>query len=113
MSTSRTVGTVRPISRPNAQAGLRKRDVVIRGVIVGLTLATGYIHLTLGGMLFTLNGVGYGVAAIAMVIPLAIASRFRWLVRLGLIGYAAAAIVGWYLTGPRYDIAYVAKAIEV
>jgi hypothetical protein len=49
----------------------------------------------------------------AMVIPVAIAIRFRWLVRLGLMGYAATAIVAWYLIGPRYDIAYVAKAIEV
>jgi hypothetical protein len=29
------------------------------------------------------------------------------------MGYAATAIVAWYLIGPRYDIAYVAKAIEV
>jgi hypothetical protein len=48
-----------------------------------------------------------------MVAPLALAIRLRWLVRLGLIGYALAAIVGWYLTGPRYDVAYLAKAIEV
>jgi hypothetical protein len=87
--------------------------VVVRAEIVVLTIATGWIHLTLGGMLFTLNGLGYLVAAVAMIAPLALAIRFRWLVRLGLIGYALAAIVGWYLTGPRYDIAYVAKAIEV
>jgi hypothetical protein len=87
--------------------------VVIRAAVVGLTLATGYIHLTLGGLLFTLNGVGYAVAAVAMVVPLGLAIRFRWVVRLGLIGYAAAAIVGWYLTGPRYDVAYLAKAIEI
>ena len=48
-----------------------------------------------------------------MVVPLAIAIRCRWLIRLGLIGYAATAIVAWYLTGPRYDVAYVAKAVEV
>jgi hypothetical protein len=29
------------------------------------------------------------------------------------MGYAATAVVAWYLTGPRYDVAYVAKAIEV
>jgi hypothetical protein len=86
---------------------------VIRAAIVGLTLATGWIHLQLGGMLFTLNGIGYGVAAIAMIIPLGLAIRFRWFIRLGLIGYALAAIIGWYLTGPRYDTAYLAKAIEV
>jgi hypothetical protein len=94
--------------RPTNAAGL-----AVRAAIVGLTLATGWIHATLGGPLFTLNAVGYLVAAIAMVVPLGIAVRYRWLIRLGLIGYAATAIVAWYLTGPRYDIAYLAKAIEV
>ena len=87
--------------------------VLIRTAIVALTVATGWIHLNLGGPLFTLNGLGYLVAAGAMIAPLAIAIRFRWFIRLGLIGYAATAIVAWYLTGPRYDVAYVAKAIEV
>lgn len=100
-------------TRPRSRASLRRSDVAIRLGIVGLTLATGYIHSTLGGPLFTLNAIGYAVAAVAMVIPLGIAIRFRWLVRLGLMGYAATAIVAWYLIGPRYDIAYVAKAIEV
>jgi hypothetical protein len=99
--------------RQSTALPLRWSDIVLRLVIVGLTLTTGYIHSTLGGPLFTLNAIGYAVAAVAMVIPLAIAIRFRWLVRLGLIGYAATAIVAWYLTGPRYDIAYLAKAIEV
>ena len=94
--------------RPSTPAG-----VVVRLAIVALTVATGWIHLNLGGPLFTLNGLGYFVAAIAMVAPLAIAVRCRWLTRLGLIGYAATAIVAWYLTGPRYDVAYIAKAIEL
>ena len=94
--------------RPTSPAG-----VVIRLAFVGLTVATGWIHFTLGGVLFALNGLGYFVAAVAMVVPVAVASRFRWLVRLGLIGYAATAIVAWYLMGPRYDVAYVAKAVEV
>ena len=89
------------------------RGLAIRAAIVGLTLATGWIHLNLGGMLFTLNGIGYLVAAVAMVVPLGLAIRFRWFIRLGLIGYALAAIVGWYVMGPRYDVAYIAKAIEV
>jgi hypothetical protein len=94
--------------RPTSPAG-----VSLRTAIVGLTLATGWIHLTLGGMLFTLNGLGYVAAAGAMIAPIAIAIRFRWLTRIGLIGYALAAIIGWALTGPRYDVAYLAKAIEV
>ena len=100
-------------TRPPSKARLRRSDVAIRLVVVGLTLATGHIHSTLGGPLFTLNAIGYAVAAVAMVIPLGIAIRFRWLVRLGLMGYAATAIVAWYLIGPRYDIAYIAKAIEI
>jgi hypothetical protein len=109
MADTRRLGTRRQSTPPP----LRWSDIAIRLVIVGLTLSTGYIHSTLGGPLFTLNAIGYAVAAVAMVIPLGIAIRFRWLVRLGLIGYAATAIVAWYLTGPRYDIAYLAKAIEV
>ena len=88
-------------------------DIALRVAIVTLALATGVIHATLGGPLFTLNAAGYAVAALAMIIPLGIAVRNRWLVRLGLIGYAATAIVGWLLIGPRYDVAYLAKAIEV
>ena len=88
-------------------------DVVIRAAIVALALATGYIHSTLGGLLFTLNAIGYAVAAIAMVIPLAVAVRFRWVVRLGLIGYALTAIIAWAIQGPYFQTAYIAKAIEV
>ena len=92
---------------------LRASDVLIRTAIVVLALATGYIHSTLGGLLFTLNAVGYAVAAIAMVVPLALAVRFRWIVRLGLIGYALTTILGWAIQGPYYQTAYIAKAIEV
>jgi hypothetical protein len=94
--------------RPTSPAGL-----VLRATIVALALATGSIHAGLGGLLFSLNAAGYVVAAAAMVAPIALAVRFRWLIRLGLIGYAATAIVGWYLIGPRYDTAYLAKAIEI
>ena len=92
---------------------LRATDVAIRAGIVVLALSTAYIHSTLGGLLFTLNALGYVTAAVAMVIPLALAVRFRWVVRLGLIGYAATTIVGWAIQGPYFETAYVAKAIEV
>ncbi len=89
-------------------------DVVLRLGIVALALATGYIHSTLGGLLFTLNALGYLVAAVAMVVPLGIAIRFRWLVRLGLIGYAAVTILGWAAQGALLiPAAVAAKAIEV
>ena len=96
-----------------SRVSLRPSDVVIRAAIVALTLATGYIHLTLGGLLFTLNAMGYFVAAVAMIAPLALAVRFRWIVRVGLIGYAATAIVAWAVMGPYFTTAYVAKAIEI
>jgi hypothetical protein len=94
--------------RPASRTGL-----LLRATIVALTIATGWIHLTLGSLLFSLNGLGYLVAAAAMIAPVALAVRFRWFIRLGLVGYALMAIVGWYLTGPRYDVAYLAKAIEI
>jgi hypothetical protein len=94
--------------RPTSPAGL-----LLRTAIVALTLATGWIHATLGGLLFSLNAAGYVVAAAAMVAPIGLAIGFRWFIRLGLIAYAATAIVGWYLIGPRYETAYLANAIEV
>jgi hypothetical protein len=95
-----------------------KSDLTVAGValrfgIVALTLGTAYIHSTLGGLLFTLNATGYVVAAVAMIVPLALAVRFRWFIRLGLMGYAATAIVMWAIQGPYYSTAYIAKAIEV
>jgi len=100
-------------SAPHGVRVITETDIAIRATIVVLALATGVIHASLGGPLFTLNAAGYLVAAVAMVIPLGIAIRHRWLIRLGLIGYAATAIVGWLLIGPRYDVAYLAKAIEI
>ena len=96
-----------------ARTPLRASDVAIRAGIVVLALSTAYIHSTLGGLLFTLNAIGYVTAAVAMVIPLALAVRFRWVIRLGLIGYAATTILGWAIQGPYYQTAYIAKAIEV
>jgi hypothetical protein len=88
-------------------------DAAIRVGIVGLALGTAYIHSTLGGLLFTLNAIGYVVAAAAMIVPLALASRFRWFIRIGLVGYAATTILGWAIQGPYYSTAYLAKGIEV
>ena len=96
-----------------SRSSLRPVDVIIRIAIVGLVLGTAYIHSTLGGLLFTLNATGYVVAAIAIIVPLGLAIRFRWVIRLGLMGYAATAIVAWAVQGPYYSTAYIAKAIEV
>ena len=100
--------TTSRFSRPLSDA-----DIVLRVAIVALTLATAYIHLTLGGLLFTLNAVGYAAGAVAMVAPLAIAVRYRWLVRIGLAGYAVVTIAGWVIDPVFYSTAYLAKAIEV
>jgi hypothetical protein len=96
-----------------SRTSLRTSDIALRAAIVALALATGYIHSTLGGLLFTLNAVGYAVAAIAIVVPLALAVRFRWVIRVGLMAYAATAILMWAIQGPYYQTAYIAKAIEV
>jgi hypothetical protein len=101
------------IKSGTADRALGPVDIALRIGIVGLTLGTAYIHSTLGGLLFTLNALGYLVAAVAIVIPLGLAIRFRWVVRLGLIGYAATTIVGWAIQGPYFTTAYIAKAIEV
>ena len=95
-------------SRPLSDA-----DIVLRVAIVALTLATAYIHLTLGGLLFTLNAIGYVVGAAALVVPIAIAVRYRWLLRIGLAGYAATTIAAWVIQPIYYPTAYLAKAIEL
>jgi hypothetical protein len=85
--------------------------------IVALTLSTAYIHSTLGGMLFTLNAIGYALLALAILVGAAatwpIVVRFSWLPRVGLFGFALATIIGWMVMGPRYDLAYISKGIEV
>ena len=97
----------------SADRAISPADIALRVAIVALVLGTAYIHSTLGGLLFTLNAVGYLVAAVAIAIPLGLAIRFRWFVRLGLMGYAATAIIAWAVQGPYYSTAYIAKGIEV
>jgi hypothetical protein len=90
--------------------------IILTAAIVALTLATAYIHSTLGGMLFTLNALGYAALAVAIVIgatvTLPIVVRFSWLPRLALFGFTLATMLGWLMMGPRYDMAYLAKGIE-
>ena len=85
--------------------------------IVELTLTTAFIHLTLGGLLFTLNAVGYAVLAAAMVVIATVSHplvrRFDWLPRVGLGAYTLATIGGYLVMGPYFSIGWVAKAIEV
>ena len=84
---------------------------LLRIAVVGLALATAYIHATLGGLLFTVNAIGYAVLALAVVLPGPLA-RYRWLVRLTLIGFTVATIGGWLAFGARFPLAYLDKGIE-
>jgi hypothetical protein len=98
---------------------LRSRSfgAVLTAAIVGLTLATAYIHFTLGGLLFTLNALGYAGLAVMIVIgaaaPMPIVEKFSWFPRVALIGYTATTIVGYLVMGPYFTLGFIAKGIEV
>jgi hypothetical protein len=79
---------------------------------IALALATAQIHATLGGLLFTLNAIGYATLAVAMVLPGPI-GRIRWLTRYALIGFTAVTVAGWLAFGARFELAYIDKAIEI
>ena len=97
----------------NNRASAPAVDIALRTGIVALTVSTAYIHSTLGGTLFTLNALGYVVLAAAMILSLRFFHEIRWLTRIALIGYTATTVIGWYLIGPRFDTAYIAKGIEL
>ena len=101
------------MSQTSSSRPIGDADIVLRVAIVALTLATAYIHLTLGGLLFTLNAIGYVVGAAALVVPIAIAVRYRWLVRIGMACYAVTTIAAWAIDPIFFPTAYLAKAIEV
>jgi hypothetical protein len=95
----------------------RAAGAMLTAAIVGLTAATAYIHLGLGSVLFTLNGLGYlGLAALVIIgamAPVAIVGRFSWFPRIALMGYAAMTIVGYLIIGPYFTLGWIAKGIEV
>ena len=95
----------------------RPAGALLTTAIVGLTLATAYIHLGLGGLLFTLNGLGYIGLAVLIVIgaaaPMAVVKRFSWFPRIALMGYAAMTIAGYLVVGPYFTLGWIAKGIEV
>jgi hypothetical protein len=118
--TNRGARTVSPDSRRTAILDPRNptsvpwssADVVLHFAIVGLTLATAVIHARLGGLLFLANAAGYATLALAMVAPLPIARRYRWLIRFALLGFTSATIAGWLAFGARFQLAYLDKGIE-
>jgi hypothetical protein len=95
----------------------RAGGFALTAAIVELTLTTALIHLSLGGTLFTLNGLGYIGLAVAFVVAAAVphrlVQRFGWLPRVGLAGYALATIAGYLVMGPYFLLGWVTKAIEV
>jgi hypothetical protein len=95
----------------------RAAGAMLTAAIVALTAATAYIHLSLGGLLFTLNGLGYiGLAAMVVIgaaAPLALVERFSWFPRVALMGYAAMTIAGYLVMGPYFTLGWIAKGIEV
>lgn len=95
----------------------RTAGALLTAAIVGLTSATAYIHLGLGGLLFTLNGLGYIGLAVLVVIgaaaPMPIVKRFSWFPRIALMGYAAMTIAGYLVMGPYFTLGFIAKGIEV
>jgi hypothetical protein len=102
-----------------AQTLLKSRTTgaVLTTGIVALTAATAYIHLTLGGLLFLLNGLGYAglimLVLIAAIVPHPLVARFDWFPRVALVGYAATTIVGYLVMGPYFALGWIAKVIEV
>jgi hypothetical protein len=103
-------------TRPTNPAS-RAFGAVLTASIVALALTTGYVHAGLGGLLFTLNAIGYlGLAALYVVgnaAPHPLIARFSWLPRVALAGYAALTIVAWAIQGPYFPLAYFAKGVEV
>lgn len=95
----------------------RGAGAVLTAAIVGLALATAYIHLNLGTLLFTLNGLGYvGLAAlivIGAVAPVPVVKRFDWFPLVALLGYTALTIAAYLVMGPYFSLGWIAKGIEV
>lgn len=96
------------------QMGSRGTEGVVSAVVIGgLTLATAAIHASLGGLLFMANAIGYAILASALLVPIPLVARGRWLIRLMLLGFTLATIGGWILMGARFPLAYIDKAIEL
>jgi hypothetical protein len=104
-------------SGPGARRNRFAGGLLLTLVISELTVATAYIHLNLGGPLFTLNGLGYLVLGVTYVVaavaPVHAIRRFGWLPRIGLAGYTLVTIGAYLVIGPWFDLGWIAKGIEV
>lgn len=98
------------------ESSARIVGVVLSLVMIELTLATAAIHLTLGGTIFLLNGLGYLVLAAsvaASALPIKFVHRLRWLPRIGLAGFALVTIGAYLVIGPYFLLGWITKAIEL
>ncbi len=104
-----------PASR---RTGVDVPEIGLRLAAVALALGASYIHSTLGGLLFTLNAIGFATLAAGLVFPFGwlVGARYarplRLLARLALMGFAAATVGGWVMFGARYSTGYMATASE-
>lgn len=87
--------------------------IALRVAIVALALASAWVHTTLGSLLFLGTALGYVVLAAAMVVPIPIIARYRWLVRAALVVFTTGAVLGWVMFGARFMLAYIDKAMEI
>ena len=95
----------------------RATGTVLTLGIVALAATTSYVHLTLGGPLFLLNGLGYAGLIVLVVLgaiaPHPLVARFDWFPRLALIGYTAMTIAGYLVIGPYFALGWITKGVEL
>jgi hypothetical protein len=89
----------------------------LTGGIVVLSMATAFVHFTLGGLLFLLNAAGYvglaGLIVVGAAVRRPIVRRFSWFPRLALAGFTATTIVGFLVIGPYITLGWITKGVEV
>lgn len=88
----------------------------MRYVIIALTLATALIHISLGGPLFILNGVGY-IALLAALYWIPQTAAYRKEIRYAFIGYTAITIGAYFLMNSPQDwlntVGILTKVVEL
>lgn len=100
-----------------ALASRSRRGALLTALAVTLALITAYVHLTLGGTLFTLNALGYLGFSLLLVIgasvPHPTVVRFAWVPGVGLGAYAAATILAYLIVGPHFALGWITKVVEL
>jgi hypothetical protein len=105
-----------PGNAPMSQT-TRIASLLLALVVVELGVVTGYIHLTLGTTLFTVNGLGYLVLATVYAVvawaPRDTFGRLGWLSRLAVAAYALLTIGAYLVAGSYFLLGWATKGIEV